>query len=249
MERALIVIILISGSLAAFAQKPDTVALGAVNSITATAKVADTAPDALAKAALAAHGGDKLRQLKALVIKGSVDVNVSNQIMAGGFSSAVSGSKYYLEISTPMQSFKQVSDGEQTYSSLNGILLPPLNSVGFTVLGHVGEAGYTVAGYGDGKKKVNGFRVTTPDGFYTDFTVDEKTSQIKGFESAFELANGRLITTSVAIDEMQTADGIVLPKKFSQRFDLGGFTAYANFKAKDVLVNPQMADSAFAIPK
>jgi hypothetical protein len=142
-----------------------------------------------------------------------------------------------------------VSDGQQTFSSLPGIMLPPLNSIGFAVIGHVGDTGYVVSEYAEGKKKGKGFRIVSPDGFYTDFQVDEKTGQIKGFESAFELDGGRVITTSAVIEELMTVEGVVVPKKYSQRFDMGGFTAYANFKIKEALINPQMAENAFAIPK
>jgi hypothetical protein len=209
----------------------------------------EVTPAEAAKAALAAHGGDKFKKLTALVLKGSVDLNVSNQIMPGAFSSALSGNKYYFEITTPLQSFKQVSDGQQTFSSLPGIMLPPFNSIGFAVVARVGDPGYVVSEYAAGKKKGRGFRIMAPDGFYTDFQVDEKTGQIKGFESAFELDSGRVITTSAVIEEVMTVEGVAVPKKYSQRYDMGGFTAYANFKVKEVLVNPQMAENAFAIPK
>src|SRR5439155_9573660 len=112
----------------------------------------------LANAALVAHGGDKLKQMKSLVMKGSADINVSNQVQAGGFSTAISGNKYYFEISTQLQSFKQVFDGQNTSSSLPGILLPPVTSIGFPVLAHVGESGYLVTRYG-GVKKKTGFRI------------------------------------------------------------------------------------------
>ena len=36
---------------------------------------------------------------------------------------------------------------------------------------------------------------------------------------------------------MQIVEGVTLPKKYSQRFDFGGFTAYATFKVKDVLAD------------
>jgi hypothetical protein len=200
---------------------------------------------ALAKTALAAHGGDKFRQMKSLVIKGSADINVSNQIQPGAFSTAFSGNKYYFEVAMAVQSFTQVSDGVNTTSSVPGILLPPVTSMGFPVLAHVGDAGYLITKYQGAKKKA-GFRITTPEGYYTDFWVDEKTGQVKGFESAYN-AYGRDISTSAEIEEVQTVDGIVFPKKYSQRFDLGAFTAYATFKAKDILVNTQLDDAAFAV--
>ena len=202
----------------------------------------------LAKAALAAHGGEKLKQISSLIMKGSVDLNVFNQAMPGAFSTAISGEKYFFEINSAVQQLKQVFDGRQTYSSIQGFSLPPITSLGFPLLPKVGDAGYVISALSDTKKKQKGFRITTPEGFYTDFFVDEKTSQIKGYESSYD-DNGRIVTTSVEVDEFQTVDGIIVPKKYSQRFDLGQMTAYANFKTKEILVNSKIADDAFAIPK
>ncbi len=204
-------------------------------------------PLALAKATLEAHGGDKLKKLRSLVMKGSVDLSVMGQALPGAFSTAISGDKYFFEINSPMQSLKQVYDGHQTYSSLQGFSLPPVTSLGFPVLLKVGDAGYTVTALGESAKKRIGFRITTPDGFYTDFFVDEKTSRIKGYESSYDV-DGKIVTTSVVVDASQTYDGIIVPTKYSQRFDLGQLTAYANFNTKTVLVNSPIEDDAFAIP-
>ena len=237
---ALITLVLLSAS-TAFSQKA------------ATTPQAPSAADkdaavALAKSALAAHGGDKFKQMKSIVMKGSVDVNVSNQVLPGAFSIAMAGDKYYFEINSIVQSIKQIYDGQQTYSSINGFMVPPPTSVGFAVLARVGDAGYVIGPYGDDKKKRKGFRITAPDGFYTDFYVDDKTGQIKGYESAFEVGQ-RLVTTSAEIDSVETVDGVIVPKKYSQRFDLGNLTAYANFNTKDIKVNPPMDENAFAIPR
>jgi hypothetical protein len=232
-------------SFTAFSQKEPVVQQPAVPKPAAV----DTASMDIAKATLAAHGGDKLKQLKSLVMKGSADLTFMGQAMPGAFSTAVSGDKYYFELTSAVQSLKQVCDGRETYSSIQGFALPPVTSLGFPVLQRIGDAGYKVSELGELlKKKKRGFRITTPEGYYTDFFVDEKTSQIKGYESSYEVS-GRVVTTSVEVDEFQTVEGLVVPKKYSQRFDLGQITAYANFKTKDILVNSQMADDAFAIPK
>ena len=202
----------------------------------------------LAKLVLMAHGGDKLKSLKSIVMKGSVDVTISPQVLPGVFSMAISGDKYYFEINAVVQQLKQVYDGRQTYSSMQPFSLPPMTSLGFPLLPRIGDAGYVVSGLTENNKKKKGFRITTPDGFYTDFFVDDKTKQIKGYESSYDLG-GRIVTTSVEIDEFQTVEGIVVPKKYSQRFDLGQLTAYANFKTKDILINSPIDDSAFTIPK
>jgi hypothetical protein len=204
----------------------------------------------VAKAAFEAHGGDKLRKLKTLVIRGSVDVTSSAfpQAIAGGFSTVISGSKYILDIQTPFQSLKQVYDGENTVSSLPGITLPPVTSLGFPMLPRLGETGYVVSELPAEKKKQKGFRMTAPDGFYTDFFVDEKTSLIKGYESAYEV-RGRNFTTAIEIDKNRIVDGLTIPEKYSQRFDLGGLTAYSSFKAKEILVNSAIDDAAFLAGK
>jgi hypothetical protein len=203
----------------------------------------------MAKATVAAHGGDKLKQMKTLVMKGSVDLNINGQTVPAAFSSVFSGEKYYFEIMSPVQQLKQAFDGRSTYSSLQGFALPPMTSLGFPLLPKVGEPGYTVSAIGDKEKKKKGFRITTPEGFYTDFYTNEKTNQIKGYDSSFETGGGQIITTSVEIDEFQTVDGLLVPKKYSQRFDLGPITAYANFKTKEILVNSPISDSVFAMPK
>lgn len=213
----------------------------------ATTSAAASTPMDIARAALAAHGGDKLKHMTSLVTKGSVDLNVMNQAMPGAFSMAISGDKYYFEINSVVQSLKQVYDGHETYSSIPGFSLPPVTSLGFPLLPKVGDTGFVITALADDKKKKRGFRITTPDGFYTDFFVDEKTSQIKGYESSYD-AGGRTITTSVEVDSCTAVDGVLVPSKYSQRFDLGQMTAYANFKLKTILVNSTIEDDAFLMP-
>jgi len=206
-------------------------------------------PVELAAAVQAAHGGEKLKKLRSLVLKGSADLSFNGQAVPGAFSTVISGEKYYFEIVTAIQQLKQTFDGQQTYSSIPGFSLPPVTSLGFPLLCKIGDAVYPISVLPEGSKKRKGFRVTTPEGFYTDFFVHEKTGQIKGYESQWLDGGNRAITTSVEIDEFQTVDGLIVPKKYSQRFVLGPITAYANFNAKSVLVNTKIEDAAFVIPK
>ncbi len=204
-------------------------------------------PTELANATLAIHGGDKLKKMNSLVLKGAADLTFNGQAVPGAFSTAISGEKYYFEITTAIQSLKQIFDGTQTYSSIPGFSLPPVTSLGFPLLRQIGEKGYLIGSLPEGAKKKKGFRITTPAGFYTDFFINEKTGQLKGYESKWMDEANRAITTSVEIDESQTVDGLIVPKKYAQRFDLGPITAYANFNAKTVLVNSAIEDSAFTI--
>lgn len=204
----------------------------------------------LAKAALLAHGGDKLRTITSLVLRGSVDITTTafNQAIPATFAMIFSGEKYRLDLTNPFQPVTQVFDGVNTQTTVqNGFELPPLNRVGFIMLSKVGDPNFPVAPLPEGKKK-SGFRITSPEGFYTDYFVDDKSGQLKGYESSYEV-NGRVVTTSVAIDRCRNVDGVLVPEKFSQRFDLGQLTAYADFKAKDIEVNTQIADDVFRIRK
>lgn len=242
MKRILLLFTLVlTFSICTIAQK-DTAGVGPA----AAAK--DDAPNALAKLTLAAHGGDKMRKVKSLMVRGSVDVTSSmfNQALPATFVSAYSGQRYLFELTNPMQPLKQVYDGRNTYSSVQGMSLPPVPSVGFPVLSHIGEIGYQITSLPEAKKKKAGFRLTTPEGYYTDFFTDEKTNLIKGYESSYDVG-GRTVTTSVEIDKFLIVDGVQVPDKYSQRFDLGSMTAWANFKTKQILVNPELTDDVFTL--
>lgn len=241
-----IVALIVVSAFATYSQPADA---GSKSAKAAAPAPASRAPMDIAKATLAAHGGEKLKQMKTLVQKGTVDLTVTGQTLPAAFSSVMSGQKYSFEVVSPMQQLKQVYDGNATYSSLQGFSLPPMTSLGFPLLPRIGDAGYVISELGEKNKKRLGFRVTTPEGFYTDFYINEKTGQIKGYDSSFETGGGQLVTTSAEIDEFQTVDGIIVPKKYSQRFNLGTIEAYINFKTKEILVNSPIADSVFTMPK
>lgn len=200
-----------------------------------------------AKAAVAAHGGDKFKNMKTLVIRGSADVSATpSQVIPATFAFVFSGEKYRVDINNPFQPLKQIYDGEQTYSSINGFSMPPLNRLGMPLLQKIDDSRFVVSALPEKLQKKKGFRITSPEGFYTDFIIDEKSGQVKSYESSYDL-NGRTVTTSVEIDKMRNVDGVILPENYSQRFDLGGMTIYSNFKAKDILVNSEVKDDVFVM--
>ena len=242
MKYVYVLIVAMIVSTVAFGQKPDIQKSGP------KAAAVEASADDIAKQTLAAHGGEKLKAMKPLVIRGSLDLNVFNQATPATFATAIAGDRYSFIINSPFQPLKQVYDGEQTYSSLQGVALPPVTSLGFPVMQRIGDKGFVVSALTGEKKKRKGFRVTTPEGYYTDFFLDDKTNQIKGYESSYEF-QGRLISTSVEIDKSMLVEGILVPEKYSQRFDLGQLTAYAAFKAKEILVNSKLDDDVFTIPK
>ncbi len=203
----------------------------------------------LAKAAIKAHGGEKFLKMKTQIVSGSVDVTTTafTQTIPATFVTIFSGEKYRIEINNQLTPFKQVYDGEQTSSTLKGsFTLPPLNRLGFPLLAKVGEKDFVVSALPANSKKKNGFRVTSPDGFYTDFYIDGKTNLVNGYEAAYDI-NGRNVTTTVEIDKLRTVDGIILPEKYAQRFDTEQITIYADFKAKEISVNKEVADDIFTL--
>ena len=209
------------------------------------------AETALAKLALEAHGGEKLRAMRSLIVRGSVDVTTSafNQAIPATFVVIFAKEKYRFEIMNPFQPIKQVFDGVNTSTTIRGgMTLPPINRLGLPVLPMIGEPGFVVTPLPDEKKKKKGFRMTSPEGYYTDFYLDEKTNQIKGYDSSYDI-NGRKVSTSVEVDKHKVVEGVLVPERYVQRFDTEQVTIYANFKAKEVLVNTPVADEIFLTTK
>jgi hypothetical protein len=216
---------------------------------TTVAETKTALPLDLAKAALVAHGGDKFKNMKTLVVRGTADISGSpTTTFPATFAMIFAGDKYRYEISNPMQPFKQIYDGQQTTSSVPNFTLPPINRLGLSLLQRMDEKGYIVAALPENSKKKTGFRITSPEGYYTDFFVDEKTGQIKSYEASYDF-NGRNVTTSVEIDSLKEVEGVKIPEKYAQRFDLGFATIYADFKAKEILVNSDVADDVFSMTK
>lgn len=215
---------------------------------TTNAAVSKTAtPMELAKAALAAYGGDKFKNMKTLVVTGTADVSGSpSMTFPAPFVMTYAGDKYRLEMNTPFVQFKQIYDGQQTYSSAGDVTLPPINRLGLPLLPKIEEKDFTVSALPEAKKKKTGFRITSPEGYYTDFFIDEKTGLVKSYEASYEVG-GRTITTAVEIDKLREVEGVKVPEKYSQRFETNGLTVYANFKAKDILVNSTVGDDVFVM--
>ena len=75
----------------------------------------------LARAAFMAQGGEKFRNVQNMVLRGSVNLYPPNSIQSipGGFSIITAGDKMRMEIDArPAITFKQIYDGQQSYSSL-----------------------------------------------------------------------------------------------------------------------------------
>lgn len=203
----------------------------------------------LAKATLAAHGGDKLISIRTIVLRGTADLSAgaSTQTITATFAIVLSGGRYLFEIQSPIFNYKQTYDGQQSYSSIAGFGLP-LDKMGLKMLVKINEKGYTASALPEKFKNKKGFRITSPEGSYTDFIVDEKTNLVKEFESSYDV-NGNTLTTTVAIDKYREVEGVFIYERFTQRMEMPQGTAYVSFMAKEILVNPEIGDYIFAIPK
>jgi hypothetical protein len=203
----------------------------------------------LAVATVEAHGGSRFKAMKTLVVSGSVDVTTSAiaQAIPATFTTVFAGDKYRIEIMNPIQPLKQVYDGTETTSTIRGgFTLPPINRLGLPLLPRLGETGFILTPLPEAKKKKKGFRVTSPEGYYTDFYIDEKSGLVKGYDSSYTI-NGRTVTTSVEVDKYRIVNGIHLPERYVQRFDMERLTVYANFKAKEILVDTPLAPDVFTM--
>jgi hypothetical protein len=210
---------------------------------------AQSTPLELAQAAMAAHGGVKLAGLKSLVQKGSANVTAPNstQTISAVFSLTIAGDKSRFELVNPFTPFLQIFDGEQLYSSMPQLQLPPMSRLMVTMIVNAGRDGYSVTALPD-KKKRRGFKITSPDGFSTDFYINATTGKVEGLESEFTVRDSK-VSTAIEIDKYRDIEGISLPDKFSQRIDFIGMSAYANYTTKEMLVNQQLAEDVFAFPQ
>ena len=90
----------------------------------------ESTPLELAKAAFTAQGGEKFRNVQNMMLRGSVSLYPPNspQSIPGSFSIVTANDKLRMEIDArPVIVFKQIYDGQQSYSSMPGVEVPPLS--------------------------------------------------------------------------------------------------------------------------
>ena len=205
---------------------------------------ATSTPMDLARAALAAQGGDNFKNLKSLVLVGDVNLYAPNssQSVAGKFGMVqASGDRYRLDVQSPIIQFKQLFDGQQTYSSMPGLSLPNPSQFGMGLLTRFDQTGYTITALPD-QKKQRSFRITGPDGSATDFFVDALTGRVLKYTVPFQ--GGSFI---VEQESMKEVGGILVPYKIAQRFETRQGAYIAEFKVKTVTVNEPLPDDVFVI--
>jgi hypothetical protein len=205
----------------------------------------ESTPLELAKAAFIAQGGEKFRNVQNIMLRGSVSLYPPNspQSIPGGFSILTAGDKLRMEIDArPVIVFKQVYDGQQSYSSMPNVEVPPLSRFGLPVLSKFDQPGYKVSAI-PSKKKLRGFRIADPEGYATDFYIDATTGRVM----EFLLTYGGL-TFGTANNKFKEVEGVLIPFSFSQRFEMPQGAFFAEYNVKEVKLNQTLAEDAFAIP-
>lgn len=206
---------------------------------------ASTTPVELARAALAAQGGDKYKTMKSMVLRGSVDLYAPNstQSIPGGFVMVVAGDKVRVEIDArPAVSFKTIYDGQRSYSSLPGVDLPPASKFGLPLLAKFDQPGYVVTAIPD-EKKLRGFSITDADGNLTNFYIDAATGRVIKFLIPY---NGYKFGTENK--KMKEVDGVLIAFEFTERLEMPQGAFFAEYKVKDVKLNQPIGDDVFAMP-
>ena len=205
----------------------------------------ESTPLELAKAAFIAQGGEKFRNVQNIMLRGSVSLYPPNspQSIPGGFSILTSGDKLRMEIDArPVIVFKQVYDGQQSYSSMPNVEVPPLSRFGLPVLSKFDQPGYKVSAIPN-KKKLRGFRIADPEGYATDFYIDATNGRVM----EFLLTYGGL-TFGTANNKFKEVEGVLIPFSFSQRFEMPQGAFFAEYNVKEVKLNQTLAEDAFSIP-
>lgn len=186
-----------------------------------------------------------MRALKNMVLRGSVDLYAPNstQSIPGGFVLVTAGDKLFMEVDArPAITFKQIFDGQRSYSSMPGVELPPASKFGMAVLTKFDQPGYSVTAIPD-KKKLRGFRIADSDGNITDFYIDPATGRIMSFLIPY--GNYTFGTENKKFKEVE---GVLVPANFMQRLEMPQGAFFAEYRVKDIKLNQEISDDVFAIP-
>ena len=141
----------------------------------------------------------------------------------------------------PMFKFKQIFDGQQSFSSIPGVQTPPANKFGLFVLTKYDQAGYTVSAIPD-KKKMRGFRVADTEGNTTDFYIEVATGRVMQYLIPY---NG--YTFGIENTKFKEIDGVLIPFDFTQRLEMPQGAFFATYHVKEAKLNQPVNDDVFGI--
>lgn len=205
---------------------------------------AKSTPSELAAAALAAQGGDKFKNLKSMYLMGSASLYAPNSTnsIPGKFVMVTAGNKVRIDIdASPAFKFKQVYDGQQSYTSIPGAEMPPASKFGLAVLAKFDQPGYTVSPLPD-EKKLRGFRIADAEGNTTDFFIDLTTARVMKYLTPY---NGYVF--GVENSKFTEVEGVLVPTSFTQRLEMQAGAYFAEYKVKDIKLNQPISDDVFTM--
>ena len=245
-------LLLVFGTATAFAQTAATGTAPANNGNSASKPSAvpaapaineNSTPVELARAALAAQGGDKFKNLKNIWISGDVNLYAPNSSFPqpGKFSLVTAGAKMRLDVDSPAFKFKQIFDGQQSYSSMPGVQTPPADKFGLYVLTKYDQPGYTVSALAN-QKKLRAFRIVDPDGNTTDFYIDPVNARVIKYVSPY-----MGYTFGTENSKFKEIEGVLIPFNFTQRLEMAMGAFFADYKVKDVKLNHPLSEDVFVI--
>jgi hypothetical protein len=205
----------------------------------------NSTPIELARAALAAQGGDKFKNLESMVLVGTVDIIAQGlpQAIPGKFLWITAGERLRIELKAQSLNLKQIYDGQRSYSSIPGLQLGGApKSFGLALLRKFDQPGFTVAAL-PARKKLLGFSIADADGHVTEFYIDPATGRVM----MYRIAN-KQYTFAVEQSKMQVVDGVLVAYNITQKLEMPQRTFYLEFKVKDAKINQPLGDDVFAIP-
>jgi hypothetical protein len=118
-----------------------------------------------------------------------------------------------------------------------------MTKFGRGALARFDQQGFQVQALAD-KKKQRGFRIVDPEGYTTDYYLDPKTGRVMSFLIYYE---GIVLGTENS--KFKDFDGVLVPVSFSQKFEMPMGAFFAEFNVKEVKLNQQLGEDAFAIPR
>lgn len=204
---------------------------------------ANSTPVELARAALAAQGGDKFKNLKNIWIYGDVNLYSPNSTFPqpGKFSLVTAGAKMRLDVESPAFKFKQIFNGQQSYSSMPGVQTPPADKFGLNVLKNYDQPGFTVSALPN-EKKLRGFRIVDSEGNTTDFYIDPTSARVVKYVSPY-----MGYTFGTENSKFKEIDGVLVPFNFTQRLEMAMGAFFADYKVKEAKLNQPLNDDVFVI--
>jgi hypothetical protein len=243
----LAILLLVTFTSSAIAQKTDPPkdAKAEAGTIPAPPAITDkSTPMELAKAALASMGGDNFKKLKSSFVTGTANLYAPNQAgsIPGKFGIATAGEKVRVDVDAqPIIAFKQIYDGQRSFSTIPGVELPPPSKFGLPLLAKIDQPGYVVSAIPD-KKKMRGFRIADPEGNTTDYYIDPTTARVSEYVIPWQG-----YTFGSSITKFAEVDGVLVPMNFSQRFEMPMGAYFAEYKVKTVKLNGPISDDVFVI--